>query len=391
MGIDALCGHAQDAQTLIIELINPTPYFLELLALPAFFPIHHQVDQKNPTWAQNSATHVGNGPFVLSNWKHRDCLELKKNENYWDAAQVKIESLELSMLSEEIELKLFEKKQLDWAGSPLSTLPVDALEKLKEISDLNTQELLGTYFIRINTERAPFNHPLMRKAFALAIDRKSIVEHVTRGNQIPATGLVPLALGIQQTPYFQDADEQAATALFKKSLADQKLKKEKLPEIVLMYRAGERSHLIAQAVQQQWFSAFGLRVKLEAVEGKIYLDRLSKQDFHMAAGSWIADFADPINFLEVFKYKNGSNNTHWENARFTELLDQSLNTKDKDARMEILSQSEQILMEEMPIIPIFYYTMLYINQPHLKDVVLTPMGQIDFKWASLEEQPRDIK
>lgn len=107
----------------------------------------------------------------------------------------------------------------------------------------------------------------------------------------------------------------------------------------------------------------------------------------MAASDWIADFADPINFLEVFKYKNGGpNHTLWENPRYAELLDRSLQEGDPQQRLEILAQCEQILIEEMPVIPIFYYTMLYLNQPYLKDVALSPMGQIDFKWASIAKE-----
>ncbi len=373
-------------KTLEVELENPTPYFLDLVACPAFFPIPQKVDEQNPFWPQNASTYVGNGPFQLIEWKHQDHLTLVKNPQYWDAPAVKIASLELQMLQEETELNCFEKQKIDWAGSPLSLLPVDALDSLRKENKLNTKELLGTYFIRVNTEASPFNHPLMRKAFALAIYRSAIVEHVTRGDQIPATGLVPIFLKLQKQPYFQDGDLTEARRLFDEALRAQQLTKENLPEISLLYRTEERNHLIAQAIQQQWFEAFGIRVKLQSVEGKVYFDRISKQDFQLSSGSWVADFADPINFLEVFKFKkSGSNNTLWENPRYIELLDQSSEVIDSQQRLELLAQSEQILIDEMPMIPIFYYTMLYVNQPHLKDVVLSSMGQIDFKWAYFEE------
>ncbi len=380
-----------DDKTLEVELENPTPYFLDLVASPAFFPIHQKVDEQNPSWSQNASTYVGNGPFQLIEWKHQDHLTLVKNNKYWDASTVKIASLELQMLQEETELKCFEKQKIDWAGSPLSTLPVDALDSLRKENKLNTKELLGTYFIRVNTEAPPFDHPSMRKAFALAIDRSAIVDHVTRGNQIPATGLVPISLKLQKHPYFQDGDLTEAQRLFEEALKAQQLTKENLPEVSLLYQTAERNHLIAQAVQQQWFEAFGIRVKLQSVEGKVYFDRVSKQDFQLSSGSWIADFADPINFLEVFKFrKGGSNNTLWENPHYIELLDQSLKVVDLQQRFELLAQSEEILIDEMPMIPIFYYTMLYVNQPNLKDVVLSSMGQIDFKWAYFEKAEKWI-
>lgn len=389
--LDAFGAMALDDKTLVIELENPTPYFLDLIAIPAFFPVNKKVDEKTPSWSQNAATYVCNGPFQLSAWKHQDHLIITKNNRYWDAPSVKLNSIELQMLQEETELKMFEKRHLDWAGSPLGNFPVDAIKSFKNSSSLKSKEMLGTYFIRVNTERNVLKHAPMRRAFALAIDRQAIVEHVTQGNQLPATGLVPTCLEIQKEPYFQDADLLNAKKLFSESLTALSLKNKDLSEISLLYPSSERSHLVAQALQQQWFDAFGIRVKLEGVEGKVYLDKLSNQDYHLAIGSWTADFPDPINFLEVFKYKNGgSNNTLWENSRFIDLLDKSSQIADASLRKVILGESEKILMEEMPIIPVFYYSMLYVNQPELKDVVLSSMGQIDFRWASLDYENKVI-
>jgi oligopeptide transport system substrate-binding protein len=376
-----------DDKTLEIELENPTPYFLSLVASPTFFPVNQKVDEKSSSWCQNPSTYVSNGPFQLAEWKHQDHLTLGKNNQYWDASNVKLTKLELQMLNDMTELNCFEKNELDWAGSPLSALPLDALHFLRQKNQLRSKEVLGTKFIRVNTETTPFKHPSMRKAFALAVNRRAIVDHITQGNQVPATGLVPISLGLQKQPYFYDADIITARRLFEEALAAQHLIKESLPEIFLMFCKSERNHLIAQAIQHQWLEAFGIRVTLQSVESKVYFDRVSKQDFQLSFGDWIADFADPINFLEVFKYKKGgSNNTFWENLRYVELLDSSAKIADPQQRLDLLAESEQILIDEMPMIPIFYYTMLYVNQPQVKDVVLSSMGQIDFKWAYIEEE-----
>jgi oligopeptide transport system substrate-binding protein len=154
---------------------------------------------------------------------------------------------------------------------------------------------------------------------------------------------------------------------------------------VYSYIAGERNHLIAQTLQQQWQKTLGVKVRLESIERKVFIDKLSKQDYDLAAGSWLADYNDPISFLEVFKYKTATtNNTNWENEKYSELLDLSSTIVDPDERMQILAQSEKILMDQMPIMPIFYYTMLYVHENGLKDVVLTSLGNLDFKWAYLE-------
>ncbi len=383
-----LGARAIDERTLQIELEYPVPYFLELLASPPFFAVNTKVDELNGSWAQNAETFVGNGPFILKEWKHQDGITVDKNARFWDASSVEIERLQMAMLQEGVELKMFEKNELDWAGSPLSTIPVDAIASLKGSDPFKTKEMLATYFVRVNTAKEPLSHPSLRKAFAYAVNRRAVVDHVTQGNQIPATGLVPPSLGLQQTPFFNDNAVEEAKQLFEESLTAMGVTRDQLPEISLMYRAGERNHLIAQTLQEQWFKAFGIWVKLESLEAKIFFSRLSKQDYFLCTADWVADFADPINFLEVFKYKSsGTNNTCWENAAYIDLLERSTVAADSNVRKQLLMQSEKILIDEMPIIPIFYFTMLYLNQPELKSVALSSMGMIDFRWAKWDEAP----
>lgn len=149
--------HALDNKTLEIDLEYPVPYFLELVAIPVFFPINSRIDQLNSQWAEGPSSFVCNGPFRLETWKHHDCIIVNKNESYWDASSVHLSKLELVMIdTEDTELKMFEKKELDWAGSPISNLPVEAIHSLKKDHTLKTKEMLGTYFIRINVEHFPF-------------------------------------------------------------------------------------------------------------------------------------------------------------------------------------------------------------------------------------------
>ncbi|HSX12553.1 MAG TPA: peptide ABC transporter substrate-binding protein, partial [Rhabdochlamydiaceae bacterium] len=317
--------------------------------------------------------------------KHQDQITTEKNELYWDVKNVRLNEIEMVMVQEDTELKMYRKKQLDWVGSPLSTLSLEALPELKKNKEVHSKPILGTYFVRINVEKPPFNNLKIRQAFSLAIQRSEIVAHVTQGEQIPATGLVPLSLGLQKQPYFEDGAADQARALLQEGLKECKLTLEQLPQITYSYNAGERNHLIAQTVQEQWNKALGIKIHLESVERKVLFDKLSKQDYQLAAGSWIADYNDPINFLEVFKYKKATtNNTNWENREYVELLDHSATVLDPDRRLQVLAQGEKILMEEMPIMPIFYYTMLYVHENQLKDVVLTSLGNLDFKWAYLE-------
>eukprot|EP01136_Pigoraptor_vietnamica_P035739 Opistho-1_new@101388 len=368
-----LGARALDDKTLEVALTRAVPYFLEALSAPPFFPV------------SKGEAMVFNGPFRINEWKHHDRILLEKNPRYWDREEVHLETVELVMVDEETELKLFEKGLLDWAGSPLSTLPVNALRFLKKKGQLQSKPFLGTYFLRTQIGKAPFDHPLVRRAFALAVDRRGLIDHVLQGDQVVATGLVPFSMGLQKEAYFKDGDAGEARRVLEKALDELKITREEFPEVVLTYPSGERSRLIAQVLQQQWLEGLDIPVKLEALEGKVYFDRVSHQDFQLATGSWIADYNDPLAFLEVFQYREAStNNTGWEDPEYIRLL--GLAAREPEKRGDFLRESEKLLMEAMPIIPIFHYTMLYVANPDLKGVVVSPMGVIDFKWAYKQKE-----
>lgn len=379
-----------DPLTFQVELENPVPYFLELTSFPIFFPVNQRVDHSNPHWAEKAATYVSNGPFAIKKWQYHNVIDLKKNKSYWDKDTVRISDIEMVMVKGDTDFKMFEKQDLDWVGSPISSLPLDALPKLKDLKCLKSKSILGTSFLRTNVKSSPLNHVLIRKALALSIDRQSIIEHVLQGNQLIATSFVPPCMGLRDQPYFADGDKKQAKTYFEQALQEMGISAEKFPEISLMYFSKEQNHLIAQTIQQQWLDSLGIHIKLDPTEAKVYFSRLSRQDYQIAMGSWLADFNDPINFLEVFKFKKGStNNTHWENKEYSALLDESFLKVDPKERLASLEKCEQILLEEMPIIPIYHFTMLYMNDDKVKNVFLSSLGNVDFKWAYLDNSKKD--
>ncbi len=383
--ISMLGAVAKDDYTLVVNLEYQTPYFLELLTHPIFFPINEKVDQENPDWHRSAKTFIGNGPFKMENWNHNDLIKAVKNETYWDQAAVHLKSIEMVMVTAETGLSMFQNKELDWAGSPYSSIPTDAISSLKNQNMIKTDPFLGTYWIRTNITEGPLRNENLRKALALAINRNDIVTHVTYSYE-PATGIVPTSMGLQTSPYFNDGNEDEAKDLFQQAIEQENISIESFPELILTYAADTKNHRIAQAVQDQWKKSLGINVKLEAVEGKTCLEKVSSGNYQLAVGSWIADFRDPVNFLEVFKTKFvGTNNTNWESPNYQKAIEETYLAKDEKERVEGLKKTEQILMDEMPVIPIFHYTMLHVTNDHLKDVVLTESGHIDFKWAYVEK------
>lgn len=375
---------AIDEKTVLVELVHPTAHFLEMLALPVFFPVHQRVDLETPHWAESVDQFVSNGPFLFKEWRHNDQIVAVKNPTYWDAESVSLEEIRFCMLDEKTELTLFEKGELQWAGSPLSTLSLDALPSLREKNQLEIRPVAGTRYISVNTEDPLLSHPKIRRALALAIDREAIVTHVTQGGQLPSIGFVPASFHLARKPYYQDRDVDTARLLFKEGLSDLGISEEAFSGVTLTYAFAERTHLTAQAIQQQWREVLGIPIHLSSMEAKVYYDLVSKGQFQLALSSWIADYNDAFNFLEVFaQAKRGSNYTGWEDTHYSELLRLSSCLIGKEERRDTLAQCEKILIEAMPAIPIFTFTFLSLRDPRLSGVCLNPAGQLDFKWAKL--------
>ncbi len=382
--LDDVGVKALDDKTLQVTLENPTPYFLELTAFYTYYPVNKKVVEANPKWAAEASTHVGNGPFKMESWEHKSKLVLVKNENYWDKDAVKLDRIEFSMVEDEnTELSMYENGEIDWAGAPLSSLPTDAIPALKDSGKMTTQPIAGTYWYKFNTEKAPFNNVKIRKAFTYAINRQAIIDNVTQTNQQPAMGAVPPSMALKADGYFKDNDVETAKKLLEEGMKE--LGITKLPPITLSYNTSEGHKKIAEAIQDQWKKNLGVEVKLENKEWKVYLEDLHQGKFQIGRMGWLGDFNDPINFLELYKDKKGGNNdTNWENPKYKELLNKSALEQDPAKRKEILAQAEAILMEEMPIAPIYFYTQSYVKKDNIKGVILDGLGFVDYKWASIE-------
>lgn len=383
VGEEEIGVKAVDDYTLSVRLEYPNPHFLHLVSLPVFSPISKKQDLKNPNWSSDSrANLISNGPFILSSWKDCDEIKLVKNPLYFDKEQVKLEGIRLFMLDESTELSMFEVGKIDWAGSPISTIPADAIKSFKEEGKLFFASSLGTHFFRFNIERPPFHNAKMRKALSYAVHRSAIAEHVLLGGQIPAMGFLPPGIGVKEDGYFKDYDAALAKKMFNESLEEMQISKEDLPRMTLIYTMNDRSHKLAQAVQQQWKETLGIDVFLENMDGKAFLQKRKSGDYQIANGSWIADYSDPMNFLEIFQYKsNGTNNTFWEDGNYCETLKMAQREGNMQRRQIFLREAERILMEEMPILPTFYYTFAYLKHKDLDGVFLSDLGVLDFKTA----------
>ncbi|MDF2679741.1 MAG: transporter substrate-binding protein [Brevibacillus sp.] len=378
LGVKAL-----DDKTLEVTLENPTPFFLELTAFYTYYPVDKKVVEANPNWANEAATHVGNGPFKMTGWEHKSKIVLEKNENYWEKDAVKLDRIEFAMIEDDsTALSMFENGELDWAGQPLGGLPTDAIPSLKDAGKLVVHPKATMYWYKLNTTKAPLNNAKIRKALSYAVNRQAIVDNITQVGQVPTMGMLPQSMIIKKDGYFKDNDIETAKQLLAEGLKELGLSS--LPPVTLSYNTTDRHKKIAEALQDQWKKGLGIDVKLANKEFKVHLQDMHELNYDIGRIGWNADFNDPINYMEMFREKDtGNNDTGWENAKYKELLQQSAIAKDPAARTELFAQAEQIFMDEMPLIPLFTDVDVWVQSDKVKGVQVDGLGFIDLKWAEM--------
>ena len=373
---------ATDAKTLHVELIRPTPYFLELISFCVFFPINQAIDKKDHNWAFHGGSHfTSNGFYILKKWKHSGDITIVKNPKYWNPQGVSLEGLRFIIVDHEMTvLQMYERGDLDLIVHYLSPLPTDALPQLKKRGILHSTPMGGSTLCTFNTRKVPFNNKNIRKAFSIAMNRLSIVKDITQLDEIPAFGAIPPVLKKNKNRvFFKDSDASKARELFALGLEELGIEEKDL-DLTYHYTTSELDHKIAQALQQQWESALGVRVKLANVERKILLDKLTKRNYSMAQTTWYAQYSDQMNLLERYiSCDNAKNYAHWENPQFVSLLDQSFLASDPDERLAILEQAEEVFTDAIPITPIYHKNAITLLKPHVKNVKYTPIGNLCFE------------
>lgn len=365
---EALGFLIENDRKFFVTLETPSASFLKLLSLPSFFPVCAKALQVNPFWDQNPEVFVSNGPYTLHNWERGSRLDLCKNQFYRNENVTSSKSLSFIISDSETALRLFEDGKLDWIGSPLSQIPSDAMKGLKRSGTLRSEPFLGTRFCRLNLSSGPLKNRALRKALHLALDRHSIVEHVLQGGEKEAFSLVPNFENVKPRGDLQPE----LLAFLKNEIGG--LKK----PLVLSFYNNQINARLAQAMQKNWQETLEIAVEIEAIEGKLFFERVANLDYEIALGSWIADFNDPLNFLEVFKLReNGVNNTGWQREDYIDLLNRSELLRDVVERATLLSQAEAILMEDLPILPIYHFVQNYVTRDSEQNLSVSLEGHFN--------------
>lgn len=352
---------AVDDRTLEVELERPIPWFLDLLAFGPFCPVPRwAVEAHGMHWTKPENI-VTNGPFHLSRWVPSYQIDLVKSPTYWDAAAVRLDKA-VFVVSEDNHsmMRVYRAGELDWVGSNTRP-PQEYLAHLEGKKDYQAARYLGTYFYWFNLRddrdvAEALRDKRVRHALQLATDKEALVRYVTRGGQRPAHGMVPdmfFDMGYP-TPVPIPFDPEEAKRLLAEAGYGPGGKP--FPRLEILYNTHEAHRQVAEAVQQMWKRHLGIDVAIENQEWKVFMSNRIEGYFQLARAGWIGDFQDPYTFLSMFLSDSDMNEAGWKNPAFDELVDQALQEQDDAKRYALYAKAEAILMEELPVLPLYYYS-----------------------------------
>jgi oligopeptide transport system substrate-binding protein len=389
--LDDVGVRAEDDQTLVVELNSPTDYIVSLLSFYHFMPVKQSsVEAKaDGAWAKDAEVVVSNGPFVLTSYTIGEGLTLAKNENYWDAGNVSLDGMEVVFIDEQ------STAYQAYQGGELLAIPevptAEVSRLIAEDPNFYVFALLGTYYYNFNLDLDLWADQRVRRALTLAIDREMITETLGAG-QIPAAGFVPegfldhegndfaLAAGDYGIPTDGSGVEEAQALLAEAGYPNG----EGFPEFTIMYNTGEGHQKVAELVQEMYKTNLGLNVQLENQEWAVFQDTRKVGDYEMSRGGWLTDFMDPMGLLSIFTQGNAYNDPNYANDEFDELI-ANANLSRGAEHYDYLYQAQDILMTELPIVPVYYYSDTWLISEKVQGWDRSVLGTIDFTQATIVE------
>ncbi len=355
---------AIDNRTLEVRLKHRVPYLIEAMKHYAWFPVHLPTIEKHgggtrrgTAWTRQE-NFVGNGPFVLKSWKPNQVIVAERSPTYWDRDNVKLDAIHFFPTENlETEERMFRTGQLHKTYE-LPAAKIDVYQRDFPES-YRSDTYYGSYYFRFNVTRKPLDDVRVRRALSIAIDRESLARNVVRGGMQPAYGMAP-----PTAKFTARAKLGGDVAEARRLLAEAGYPEGRgFPRIELLYNTQDNHRRVCEALQEMWRQNLGIEVGLVNQEWKVYLRSMDVLDYDMARGGWIGDYNDPHTFYDTFITGGGNNRTGWSNARYDQLLRDTGFAADEKARMELYQQMEEIIVEELPIMPVYFYRKVYALSP----------------------------
>ncbi len=441
-----LAVEATDDTTLVVTLNVDVPYWEELMAFPAYLPVREDVVDNDGAWAADPSTYVCNGPYTMTGWEHNSVINLTKNDNYYDKDSVTMPKLNF-FLSDDANNMLTNYQNGDW--QMIDDVPVNEISALQQSypDEFFNEGQIGTYYVcwNVNEEILPEGSGLsgveaerareeIRNAVALLIDRQDIIDTAAQGGQIPASSFVAMGItdadssqqfyenankdaGNSYLGYFDPSSEaiqsnyDAAMETLKKYYDFDGTKLTNFPAITYLYNTSEGHKAIGEKIQNS-LAAVGINMKMENQEWNTFLETRKSGDYTIARNGWLADYNDPISFLDMWTSGSGNNDVQFgkgankqlavysidctdlgydlkaENATWAETYDEVIKLvkaeSDKDKRYALMHKAEDLLMSTGCICPIYYYTDLYMLSNTVDGFYSNPLGFKYFQETTLK-------
>jgi len=378
---------APDARTLRIQLAHPAPYFLSMLNQSIWFPVHTgiisklgPVDKRGTPWTRKKHF-VSNGPFRLKEWSINHRIVVERDPAYWDAAKIKLREIHFYPNGVDSQERAFRAGQLHVTDAVMPS----KVEYYRQHSPklLRLDPWLGTYFLRLNTQDSLLADPRLRRALSLAVDRNAIVQRVLRGAPVEAHSFTPQGMPGYDAPAlarsdFEEARAWLAAAGFPAGHG--------MPTLELTLNSSDLHRQVAEAIQEMWRRELGVDLKLVIMENRSVLSARRSGDYQLLVSTWTGDYADPRNFLEIWKSDSGNNFTGWKDDAFDALLNDSDQSSDPDKRMINLLAAENILLESSPCIPVYHLTHAYLIHPSVRGWHANLLGHHPYKGVWLAKE-----
>ena len=379
---------APDDQTFVVTLNNDIPYFLEICAFPACFPVREDV-VSNAEWTYTPETYISNGPYVMSERVTNSHISMVPNEHYWDFESLGPDTITFHMMDDaNAMISGYRSGDLDY----IENMPVDEIPTLLASGELKIVDYLSTYYVCFQNQLEPFDDPRVREAFTLAIDRTYLVNNISQTGEIEAGAYVPNGVydaegATGQTfrevggDYYAptDADYEANCEEARQLLADAGYPNgEGFPVVEYLYNTDDRHQAVAEALQNMWQTELGVQVTLRNEEWNSFLETRKQGDYSIARNGWTADYNDPMSFLDMFLTGGGNNDAKFENEQFDALIAAAKAETDHGARWATLHQAEDILMGEWAVAPLFYYTHKFMMNDDIQGAYYSPLGYTMF-------------
>ncbi len=377
---ESLGVRAVDDLTLEIELERPVPYFLSLLVNPAWFPVHRPSVEsvgawlsRNAEWTRPGAL-VTNGPYRLADWRLNDFLRVDRNPHFRDPGAFPLDEIYFFPIS---NLYAEERAFLDGLIDVTSIVSPQRIRYYLESDDpsvLQVEPDLGVYYLILNTRVPPLDDPRVRRALGMALNRSAISRDIRRRGEPVARHFTPPGIGgYQPPPVFREDPAEAARLLREAGYGP-----ENPLELPYLFNTSETHRPIAEAIQSIWKERLGLDIRLVNKEWKSYLSDRRNRDFTIARAGWLGDYLDPDTFLGLWTSESTNNFSGWSHPEYDRLMAEAAALPSGPARNDLLRKAETILLEEAPILPVFFYNRAYLRAPRVENWPTNILGYTNY-------------